>query len=309
MTILHKDIQSADCHEPKGITGAATSDAGKVITPSKTVAGTSELRRLDSTDLTMRITALTDAATIASDATTTDMGTVTLGANRTLGAPSGTAKNGQLLVYRVTQDGTGGRVLSFDSVFTFQVNLPAPDLAANTTAYYAFRYNTTSSKWEQYIKPVGGIAYSGKTIKNNGTAIAVPAMTDATNFSTAGDWRQVTGVFESPEVAPSVNFTRGTNDVTVLITGVYHIEFDASSQHSVNTSQVAFTFGINGTVQPDRPQIHLFATSGANYHLHAHAYATLTAGQVVTVWTASDKAGNITTRQGRFSLTLINRTV
>ena len=47
----HVDIASADAHEPKGITPAATSDAGKVITPSGSTAGISELRKLKTTEL------------------------------------------------------------------------------------------------------------------------------------------------------------------------------------------------------------------------------------------------------------------
>ena len=51
MAIQHSQIQSEDCHEPKHITNAVVGDAGKVITPSGTTAGTSELRRLASTEL------------------------------------------------------------------------------------------------------------------------------------------------------------------------------------------------------------------------------------------------------------------
>lgn len=51
MAIQHSQIQSADCHEPKHITVATTSDAGKVITPSATTSGTSVLRQLASAEL------------------------------------------------------------------------------------------------------------------------------------------------------------------------------------------------------------------------------------------------------------------
>jgi hypothetical protein len=43
---LHKDLPSAELHEAKGIITAATSDAGKILTPSAVTAGTSELRYL-----------------------------------------------------------------------------------------------------------------------------------------------------------------------------------------------------------------------------------------------------------------------
>lgn len=46
MPVQHKDIQHAECHEPRHITTAGTSDSGKVITPSAIDAGRSELRNL-----------------------------------------------------------------------------------------------------------------------------------------------------------------------------------------------------------------------------------------------------------------------
>ena len=44
--IEHNTIVSANAHEPKHITDSAISDAGKILTPSGTVAGVSELRQL-----------------------------------------------------------------------------------------------------------------------------------------------------------------------------------------------------------------------------------------------------------------------
>lgn len=51
MAIEHSTITSANCHEPKHITSATTADTGKVITPSDTVNGTSELRLLTAGDI------------------------------------------------------------------------------------------------------------------------------------------------------------------------------------------------------------------------------------------------------------------
>lgn len=42
----HKDVVNAESHEPKHITDTLTTDAGKVLTPSDSVSGTSELRNL-----------------------------------------------------------------------------------------------------------------------------------------------------------------------------------------------------------------------------------------------------------------------
>lgn len=59
---------------------------------------------------------LTDAATVAVDMSTGINFTVTLGGNRTLGAPTNT-KNGQSGVILVKQDGTGSRTLAYNSVW------------------------------------------------------------------------------------------------------------------------------------------------------------------------------------------------
>lgn len=47
----HRFALSAEVHEPKHITSTTTADAGKVITPSATTSGESELRYLSSADL------------------------------------------------------------------------------------------------------------------------------------------------------------------------------------------------------------------------------------------------------------------
>lgn len=66
--------------------------------------------------------ALTDAATIATDATLSNTFDVTLGGNRILGNPTG-AVNGQRLMFRIRQDATGGRVPTLDTKFRFGTDL------------------------------------------------------------------------------------------------------------------------------------------------------------------------------------------
>lgn len=307
MTILHSEMPSAKCHEPKHITTSAVTDAGKVITPSSSTQGASVLRYLTADDLEVRVVTLVDAATIAVDSDTTDIGDVVLTANRVLGAPSGTPADGQRIVLRVAQDAIGGRVLIFDPAYYFPAGLPSPSLAANARSAYAFTYNADTNTWDQFLVPVSSGVYSGKTIKNNAAVIAVPAMTDATNFSTVADWRQVTGIFEVTEVAPSSNVTRGANDFTILVSGVYRLEAQATASLSANGT-MGLTFGVGGVVLPDRAPV-VRMLSGDKHTLYAHAFVTLLAGQVVTGWVAADAAVNITLRQGRLSLQLIERTI
>lgn len=52
MSVQHKDVLDAETHEPKNFTSAATSDSGKVNTPSSTTAGVSVLRQLASDEVT-----------------------------------------------------------------------------------------------------------------------------------------------------------------------------------------------------------------------------------------------------------------
>lgn len=58
MTIQHTVLTSSQVHEPKHITTSSISDTGKVITPSGSAGGTSELRKLLHTEITGRTTEL-----------------------------------------------------------------------------------------------------------------------------------------------------------------------------------------------------------------------------------------------------------
>lgn len=66
--------------------------------------------------LVQTVFALTDAATISVDASLGNVATVTLAGNRTMGAPS-SGSTGQKLLFKITQDGTGGRTLTWNAVF------------------------------------------------------------------------------------------------------------------------------------------------------------------------------------------------
>jgi hypothetical protein len=82
--------------------------------------------------------ALTDAATIALDLQTGLNFSVTLGGNRTLGAATH-LKEGQSGIVKVSQDGTGGRTLSFGSGYKFFDGL-TPDLNTAANAVNLLHY-------------------------------------------------------------------------------------------------------------------------------------------------------------------------
>jgi hypothetical protein len=88
--------------------------------------------------------ALTDAATIALDAATGTSFYVTLGGNRTLGAPTNPSA-GQRLCLTVYQDATGGRTLAFNAVF--KVSWSNTGNTASKLSTIEFEYDGTS--WNQ----------------------------------------------------------------------------------------------------------------------------------------------------------------
>lgn len=89
--------------------------------------------------------ALTDAATVAVDLSTGFNFSVTLGGNRTLGAPSNT-KNGQSGIIWITQDGTGSRTLAYSAAWKFAGG-SAPVLTTTAAAVDALCYQVKGSSF------------------------------------------------------------------------------------------------------------------------------------------------------------------
>jgi len=84
---------------------------------------------------------LTDASTISWNVLTSPVAKVTLGANRTLGAASG-SQAGQFVSLLVIQDGTGSRTLSFNAVYEFKDDTaPTLTTTADKGDLFVFRYN------------------------------------------------------------------------------------------------------------------------------------------------------------------------
>jgi len=115
------------------VTGVTTLTGGLntplAIAQGGTAAATAVLARAG---LNKGETAITDAATIATDCSLGNVFTVTLGGNRALGAPTNLAA-GATYIWRITQDGAGSRTLSFNSVFKFPGGT-APTLTTTAAA-------------------------------------------------------------------------------------------------------------------------------------------------------------------------------
>lgn len=89
---------------------------------------------------------LTDAATISWDLDLAPLGRVTLGGNRTVGAPAN-QRDGGAYVLVVNQDATGGRTLAWNAAFDFGIDgVPTLPPAANRVAIFTFLSNGTSMR-------------------------------------------------------------------------------------------------------------------------------------------------------------------
>ena len=96
---------------------------------------------------------LTDAATITPNADTTDLAEVTLAGSRTMAPPTNTvtAVDGQELVFKINQDGTGSRTLTWSSAaggYQFPAGTaPTLTTTAGRTDYLQFLYHAAGDKW------------------------------------------------------------------------------------------------------------------------------------------------------------------
>jgi hypothetical protein len=90
---------------------------------------------------------LTDQATIAWDVIASPVAKVTLGANRTIAAPSGTSPAaGQFVALTVIQDSTGSRTLTWNAVYEFKDDT-APTLTTTAAKGDLFIFKYNGSKW------------------------------------------------------------------------------------------------------------------------------------------------------------------
>lgn len=104
-------------------------DTAKAMTPGGTYAG-------------LDFVTLTDAATIAVDMAAGTNFTVTLGGNRTLGAPTN-AKPGQGGMIECIQDGTGSRTLAFASAWKRVGGAPTLSTAAGAKDYLHYKVRSS----------------------------------------------------------------------------------------------------------------------------------------------------------------------
>jgi hypothetical protein len=93
------------------------------------------------------VVALTDAATVAIDASAGNDFRVTIAGNRTIGAPSNLT-DGQALTITVTQDATGSRTLTWNAVYKFGgAGTPVLTTTANGSDVLAFKVFGSAARY------------------------------------------------------------------------------------------------------------------------------------------------------------------
>lgn len=126
---------------------------GVVLAEAVTVAARESVAAVQATTVQQgavapAVVALTDAATIAVDASLGNDFRVTLAGNRAVGNPS-SPTDGQRIVFQVTQGSGAPYTISWGSSYEFSAGLPAPVLStkAGETDLLFFIYNQTLGKW------------------------------------------------------------------------------------------------------------------------------------------------------------------
>ena len=91
---------------------------------------------------------LTDASTIATDASLGNVFDVSIGASRTMGAPTNPV-NGQVITYRINQGGSGSFTITWNAIFHWTTTVAQPTLTttAGHTDTISFRYDSGLTAW------------------------------------------------------------------------------------------------------------------------------------------------------------------
>ena len=94
------------------------------------------------------VVGLTDAATIAVDASLGNDFRVTIAGNRTMGTPANPT-DGQKITFQITQGAAGSAAIAWGSSYEFSTGLPQPTLSttAGQTDLLGFIYNAAKGKW------------------------------------------------------------------------------------------------------------------------------------------------------------------
>jgi hypothetical protein len=135
----------------KGAVAAAAAGVGGVVLTTAAVSPASAATQATDTEpgaVAPTVVNLTDAATIAVDASLGNDFRVSITGNRTMGNPANPA-NGQQIIFQVTQGAAGSFTLTWGSSYEFSADLPQPSLSTSPgqTDLLGFIYNAASGTW------------------------------------------------------------------------------------------------------------------------------------------------------------------
>ena len=134
----------------KGAVGVRVGAGGAVLTAATASRASAAVQAttVESGALAPAVVGLTDAATIAVDASLGNDFRVTIAGNRTMGNPANPS-DGQQIIFQVTQGSGGSFTLTWGSSYEFSTGLPQPTLstAAGQTDLLGFVYNAAKSTW------------------------------------------------------------------------------------------------------------------------------------------------------------------
>jgi hypothetical protein len=144
-------VPVVDVHDT---TMAATGTTKKITVSNLTAASAPLAGAVFTGAVSMAPVTLTDAATIAVNAALGNQFKVTLGGNRTLGAPSN-AVNGQIITVWFTQDGAGSRTIALalspgtSGGYWFGTDLTSITLSTAPGAQdkATFQYDSANARW------------------------------------------------------------------------------------------------------------------------------------------------------------------
>lgn len=147
-------------------------------------------------------------------------------------------------------------------------------------------------------------AYGEMQVLQNSTALAVTAATDSTLYTTS-DYIKITGIWSAGVVD---GITYANDQLTVPVTGVYHLAGWANTTSSASNVLVGVKYAINGTVIPSNlaPTIRRKIGTGTDIgSISGIGLVSLTAGDVISLYLACDTTCNITVPDAGLSLHLV----
>lgn len=148
-------------------------------------------------------------------------------------------------------------------------------------------------------------AYVSRSISANVLPLSVSASPDP-ELQAAGGYQQVVGIFSPIPDGVVRNGTQQTDSFTVGISGVYRIEFWANAKTTVNNNLMAFKFSINGVLSATRRPVLYMRNQQETHNAGAFSNIRLNAGDVLSLYIASDKTANITITDCVFGVTKID---